>query len=222
MNKCVRVSLVDEQPVVLAGLKSIIESRNGFEVVSLGSKAQDIVDFATRMFPHIILADISLPGHVIEAIERASEINPTAKVVVFTAVNDADLATSALQAGIKGYILKNSSSDELWAALKQVLNGQTYIAPSIAVTVASNLRGPGQSSRANVTFSPREKEVLQYLLRGQTNKEIATVLDISEKTVKQYMTVIIQKLNVRNRVEVVLAAQELFKSQSPAQLSRYS
>jgi DNA-binding NarL/FixJ family response regulator len=133
------------------------------------------------------------------------------RILTFTAATGIDDAISALEAGAGGYVLKGSTGEELIDAVRTVHAGDTYITASYAAKVVAGLRTASlrKSAIEAMRLSLREEQVLRLLLRGSTNREIATTLEIGEKTVKHYMTILMQKLNVRNRVEVVLAAQQL-------------
>ena len=172
----------------------------------------------------MIVLDLRMPGPVIEAIARIATGGGPTQVLVFTAATDVDTAIGALDAGAKGYVLKGSTVGELIGAVQAVHAGDTFITPSFATRVVAGIR---QQTRRRedavaVRLTQREKQIVRLLLKGRTNKEIAIALSISDKTVKHHMTALIQKLHVRNRTEVVLAAQQLalVKAQSgdPAQL----
>jgi DNA-binding NarL/FixJ family response regulator len=122
-----------------------------------------------------------------------------------------DSAIRALDAGASGYVLKGSSAHELIQAIESVCRGETYITQSFASQVIAGLRNAGlrRAAAEAVRFSIREDQIVRLLLRGLTNKAIAISLKISEKTVKNYMTILMQKLNARNRLEVVIAAQKM-------------
>jgi DNA-binding NarL/FixJ family response regulator len=133
--------------------------------------------------------------------------------VAFTASSSKDTAISALEAGVLGYVLKGSTLEELADAVRQVHMGETYLSPSVSANVVAGLRQQARyRTMERVRFSKREEDVLRLLLRGSTNREIAEALSLQEKTIKHYVSVLIQKLDVRNRVEVVLAAQQLASS----------
>lgn len=208
-----RVAFVDDHPVLLSGICQLFAASDEFRVVAVGKCAADVVDIARSLVPDVIVADLNMPGRILEAIAKVATSGGPTRIVAFTATNSIDTAIAALEAGALGYVLKGSSIEELTEAIRQVHGGETYITPSFAAKVVVGLRQATQKrSVPRIVFSKREEEVLRLLLRGSTNKEIADALTISDKTVKHYMTVLIQKLNVRNRVEVVLAAQELASS----------
>ena len=139
------------------------------------------------------------------------KVSPDTKIVAFTAATGVDSAIRALDAGANGYVLKGSSAQELIQAIESVRHGETYITQSFASQVIAALRNASlrRVAAEAVRFSIREDQIVRLLLRGKTNKEIAVALKISEKTVKNYMTILMQKLHARNRLEVVIAAQAL-------------
>ncbi|MCX7646155.1 MAG: response regulator transcription factor [Rhodobacteraceae bacterium] len=213
MTQPISVAFVDDHPVLLSGMTQLFAASEEFRVVGIGRRAEDIVDLARTVRPDVIVLDLSMPGRTLEAVAEVANLNGPTKLLAFTASTDIDAAIATLEAGAVGYVLKGSTIEELSEAIRRVRDGETYITPVFAAQVVASLRRKtGARAVPRVVFSKREEEVLRHLLRGSTNKEIAEALSISDKTVKHYMTVLIQKLNVRNRVEVVLAAQELESS----------
>ena len=207
----VSIAFVDDHPVLLNGLAHIFSEIARFEVLAVGRCASDVVALATAQHPDVVLLDLNMPGDAFAAIARIRELSPQTKIVVFTASAGIDHAVRALEAGATGYVLKGSTDDELMQAIDTVLAGETFITPSFASKVIAALRAASirRTAALKVKLSVREDQIVRLLLLGRTNKEIAQRLQISEKTVKHYMTLLMQKLQARNRVEVVLAAQEL-------------
>ncbi|RIK83682.1 MAG: DNA-binding response regulator [Hyphomicrobiales bacterium] len=207
----VSIAFVDDHPVLLDGLAHIFSELARFEVLAVGRCASDVVELATAKHPDVVLLDLNMPGDAFAAIVRTRELSPETKIVVFTASAGIDHAVRALEAGATGYVLKGSTDDELMQAIDTVLAGETFITPSFASKVIAALRAASirRTAAQKVKLSVREEQIVRLLLLGRTNKEIAQRLQISEKTVKHYMTLLMQKLQARNRVEVVLAAQEL-------------
>lgn len=204
------VAFVDDHPVLLSGVCQLFSGSDEFQVVAVGKSAQDVVDIAATSKPDVLVLDLNMPGRVLEAIATVAGQGQDTRLVAFTASTCIDTAIATLDAGVQGYVLKGSSIEELTEAIRQVKAGETYVTPSLAAKLMERLRKASRpQSGTVVSFSRREEEVLRLLLRGCTNKEIADALSISDKTVKHYMTVLIQKLQVRNRVEVVLAVKEL-------------
>jgi DNA-binding NarL/FixJ family response regulator len=207
----VSIALVDDHPLMIEGIVTLLSRAQGLEVLSTGSTARDIIDIASRFHPDVIIVDLSMSGDVYAAITTSIRLSPNTKIVAFTAATGVDFAIRALDAGANGYVLKGSSAAELIQAVESVRHGETYITQSFASQVIAGLRNASLRKLAAqaVRFSIRENQIVRLLLRGKTNREIAVSLKISEKTVKNYMTILMQKLSVRNRLEVVIAAQKL-------------
>lgn len=212
----ISIAFVDDHPVLLGGLAHIFSEMPEFEVVGTGRCASDVEQISEKN-PDVILVDLNMPGDAFSAIRRSHEISPPTHIIVFTASAGIDHAVKALEAGATGYVLKGSTDDELLQAIDTVMAGETFITPSFASKVISALRNTSTRKPVgqSVKLSVREDQIVRLLLMGRTNKEIAERLKISEKTVKHYMTLLMQKLHARNRVEVVLAAQELGTFVSP-------
>jgi DNA-binding NarL/FixJ family response regulator len=207
----VSIALVDDRPLMIEGIVTLLSRAQGLEVLSTGSTARDIIDIASRFHPDVIIVDLSMSGDVYAAITTSIRVSPNTKIVAFTAAPGVDSAIRALDAGANGYVLKGSSARELLQAVESVCHGETYITQSFASQVIAALRNASlrRVAAEAVRFSIREDQIVRLLLRGKTNREIAVSLKISEKTVKNYMTILMQKLNARNRLEVVIAAQAL-------------
>ena len=207
----VSIALIDDHPLMVEGIVALLSRAQGLEVLSTGSTARDIIDIASRFHPDVIIVDLSMPGDVYAAIATAIKVAPNTKIIAFTAAAGVDFAIRALDAGAHGYVLKGSSAQELIQAIEAVRHGETYITHTFAGQVIAALRNATlrRVAAQAVNFSIREDQIVRLLLRGRTNKEIAASLKIGEKTVKNYMTILMQKLSVRSRLEVVIAAQKL-------------
>jgi two-component system, NarL family, nitrate/nitrite response regulator NarL len=216
----VSVAVVDDHPLMIEAISGLLTRASGFALVGVGTTANDIVDLCRRTQPQVAVVDLPMPGEVYSAIESAIRISPSTKIVAFTAANGVDSAIRALDAGASGYVLKGSSTKELLHAIASVHSGETYITQSFASRVISGLRDASlrRKAAAAVILSIREQQIVRLLMNGRTNKEIAIAIKISEKTVKHYMTALMQKLQVRNRVEVVIAAQKFSDAQVPSNL----
>ncbi len=207
---CVSVAFVDDHPLFLAGVSSLFASQDRFCVVATGGTATDAIEIARGHHPAVMVMDLSMPGDAFAAIAQITRACTT-KIVAFTASTGIDCAVRALDAGASGYILKGSTAAELMAAIELVIRGETFINQGLAAKVIQALRTasvrPVQPE--SLKLSAREQQIVQLLLRGLTNRAIAGRLAISEKTVKHYMTVLMQKMHARNRLEVVIAAQKM-------------
>lgn len=207
----VSVALVDDHPLMVEAVAALFSRAPGFQLLATGTTANDVVEICFRHKPDVLVSDLSMLGNVYAAIASVVKNMPATKVVAFTAATGVDTAIRALDAGAHGYVLKGSNSSELLQAIDCVRRGETYITQNFASQVIAALRDTSlrRIAAEAVNLTIRETQIVRLLLRGQTNKEIAIVLKISEKTVKHYMTILMQKLHARNRLEVVIAAQKL-------------
>ncbi|MDW5318248.1 response regulator transcription factor [Rhizobium sp. PL01] len=208
------VAFVDDHPILLEGMIGLYSMKKDLSIVAHGNNAVDAVKIAEQHTPDVIVIDLSMPGDSLAAIDIIIKTVTKTKVVIFTATSSIEMAVKALNLGVSGYVLKGSTTMELHEAIIAAYNGETYMTPGFATKVIMSMKTAEirqKALRAN-RLNAREEQIVQNLLRGRTNREIAQCLDISEKTVKHYMTVLMQKLDVRNRVEVVLAAQKIGSS----------
>lgn len=207
----VSLALFDDHPILLEGLVGVFNRSDDFKVVAVGTSATEAVDKTIKTAPDAILLDLDMPGNVLAAIESIRRHCPECKLIVFTASLVVENAVKVLEAGAHGYVVKGCSARELAGAINAVMGGETYIASEFASKVICALQNSILRKRAlqRIQLSIREHQVIHLLLSGKTNREISEKLGISEKTVKHYMSVLMQKLNVRNRTEVVLAVQRL-------------
>jgi DNA-binding NarL/FixJ family response regulator len=207
----ISLAFVDDHPILLDGLVRIFSGFEDFTVIAKASSAIDATKIPSLKKTDVVVLDLNMPGNAFEAISKISTEHPETKVIAFTASVNIDHAVQALEAGASGYVLKGSTADELVEAIRSVVRGETFITQSFASKVIQALRNSSLRKMAAqaIRLSVREDQIVRLLLRGRTNKEIANQLSISEKTVKHYMTILMQKLNARNRIEVVLAAQNL-------------
>ena len=155
--------------------------------------------------PDVVLLDVALPdGSGIDAVGPILEELPGTRIAILTSSDDSDTVLAALRAGAAGYLLKGTGSTELIGALKAICRGENYTSPKAASRLLNEVAHPHPPPGASLT--PRERTVLEMLGQGLTNREIAQRLYLSEKTVKRHVTVVMQKLGVRNRVEAALMA----------------
>jgi len=210
------VALVDHHPVTIEGLSHVLGAEGSFEVVARGGSSRDALTIAERHRPDLIILELAIPGNAIEAISEIVSRYPNIGIVAFTAAPGVDYAVGAMEAGARGYVSKTCSPEELVNAARAVTAGNTYVSQNFASEVITALRNASvrRIAMQALRLSTREDQIVQFLLGGKTNKEIASKLGITERTVKHYMTVLMQKLNARNRVEVVIAAQNLRRGQA--------
>ncbi|KOF17815.1 response regulator receiver protein [Ensifer adhaerens] len=207
----ISVAFVDDHPILLEGLVSLYSGKSDLEIVAKGENAVDALKIVEEFSPEVLVLDLSMPGDAIAAIELVAQKYKDTRIIVFTANSSIETAIQVLNYGVSGYVLKGSSASDLHEAIRTVYDGETFITAGFATKVIMAMKTAEirRRSQAQRRLSLREEQIVRHLMRGSTNREIAACLDISEKTVKHYMTVLMQKLDVRNRVEVVLAAQRL-------------
>lgn len=217
----VSVALVDDHPLMVEAVSSLLCRGDVFDIVATGTSAKDVIEIGTLVRPHVMIVDLGMAGDVYAAIATVTALSSETKFVAFTASTGVECAIRALDSGATGYVLKGSSSDELIQAIASVKAGETYITRNFATQVIAALRDTSLRRRAAeaVKLSIREQQIVRLLLKGKTNKEIALAINISDKTVKHYMTILMQKLQVRNRLEVVIAAQKLEDATRRSQLN---
>src|SRR3954469_5283495 len=194
-----RVLVVDDHSLLRTGVANIINMEPTLEVVAEAANGRDAIAAFTTFHPDVVLMDLRMPEmEGVEAVRRIREIDPQARVVVLTTYDaDEDIAR-ALQAGAKAYILKDIAADALIACVRDVLTGKTYLAPTAAAKLAERV--------TQVQLTPRELAAMRLVAKGQSNKEIAGALDISERTVKSHLAHLFEKLQVTSRTEAVRVA----------------
>jgi two-component system nitrate/nitrite response regulator NarL len=203
------IGFVDDHPILLEGLKGLFSDIPAYSVIGTGCSANEAWQIVEAHQPDVLFMDLSMPGDVFATIAKIAKDPVRTKVVVYTAFSSVDSAMRALDAGATGFVLKNSPVDEIFAAVESVVRGELFITGQYASQVMSGLRNREQREAFNrkVKLNVREKQIVEYLRQARTNREIALSMSISEKTVKHYMTILMQKLNARNRVEVVVQSQ---------------
>ena len=213
MSDKIRIALVDDHPLFRDGVASTLKRDAGFELVGQGNNADEAVSIAHEQLPDIMLVDISMPGGGIEAVRAIACACPVVKLVMLTVSENEDDVINALQAGAAGYILKGISGPELLRIARSVAGGETYLMPGLAVKVLTDLRKDTSSlpehEDPRALLTAREEQILELVARAMSNKEIGQQLELTERTVKHYMSNILQKLHAKNRVEAALLAHEI-------------
>ena len=207
-----RIVLIDDHPLFREGVAYTLGSEPTFEVVGQGESLDEAVRLVEDLKPDIILLDINIPGGGIHAAEKIVSSAPITKIIMLTASSDDDDLVKALKAGARGYILKGVAARELISIVRAVQAGEGYITPSLAANLLSEMAGGQRMSKMEANplndLTKREREILEHIAVGLSNKEIGQRLYVSEKTVKHYVTSVLQKLHVRNRVEAALLVQK--------------
>lgn len=210
MSESLQVAIVDDHPLFREGVAHILGAQPDIEIVAEGESAADAVRIAAEQMPDILLLDVSMPGGGLQAVREIAAAYPVIKVVMLTVSEEEDDVTAALRAGARGYILKGVPGRELVRIIRAVSAGEVYVTPSLAASLLFELTNPRRDVAAPSPLeglTEREREILELVAAGQSNKEVGAQLFISEKTVKHHMTNILQKLQVRNRVEAALLAR---------------
>ena len=208
MTEPVRVVIIDDHPLFREGVAATLVSGGDLEVVGEGASAADALALATSLLPDLMLLDLNLPGGGLSAARQVASACPVTKIIMLTFSEEESDVLASLKAGARGYILKGVSGQELRRVVRGVQAGEVYITPTLAAGVLMEMAGSERPSQNPLNdLTPRERQILEGVASGHSNKEIGRDLDISEKTVKHYMTNVLQKLQVRNRVEAALLAQ---------------
>ncbi len=207
MAEIIRIVLVDDHPLFREGVAYTLGAQADMEVVAQGESRDEAARLAERHAPDVLLLDINIPGGGIEAARAIAAARPAIRIIMLTASVDEDDLAAAMAAGAKGYILKGVAARELVGIVRAVNAGEGYVAPSLAASLLAGMAGgarPATPADPLDALTEREREILDLVAAGLSNKEVAASLHLSEKTVKHYMTIIMEKLGVRNRVEAAL------------------
>lgn len=206
-----RIAFVDDHPTLLRGIAALFTDDAAYEIVGTGVTADDAVRLAAETPPDILILDLSMPGDVFAAITQIISHSPSTKIIIFTAFANVDLALKALDAGAHAFVLKGRPSEDLFAAIAAVRVGELFVSPGFSAKLMTGFRNRSRREKElrSAKLSSRELQIVECLLEAKSNKEIARALDLSEKTIKHYMTNLMNKLKVKSRLEVVLAAQSM-------------
>ncbi|MBS7661293.1 response regulator transcription factor [Pseudomonas lalucatii] len=218
MSGRIRIGIVDDHPLLRQGVAAALKRIADFEVVEQGGSAEEAERIAAKYRPDVMLMDVHMPGDSFAAVRAIVTDNPSVRIVMLTVSESEDDAYAALEAGARGYVLKGVSGPELAQAIRNVATGQTFITPGFAGKLISDLQKHKDGEKSVDELTHREEQIIREVANGLTNREVAEKLSLSEKTVKHYMTSIMQKLQVRNRVEAVTAIMEYRRNQHAARI----
>jgi DNA-binding NarL/FixJ family response regulator len=208
----IRIVVADDHPLFRQGVIATLEAAGDIEVVGQASDAAGAVRAIRQLLPDVALLDVSMPGGGIQAAREIASACPVVKVMMLTVSESEDDVLRALQSGARGYILKGVAAGDLVHVVRQVNGGESYVTPALAAGLLTELRGDRRRVGAAHLYqelTERERQILELVAKGQSNKEVARELDLAEKTVKHHMTNVLEKLQVRNRVEAALLARDI-------------
>lgn len=207
MNNVIRILIADDHTLVRAGLRALIDSELGMEVVGEAADGAEAVDKARALQPDVILLDLVMPRKDgIAAITEICGADPDARILVLTSYTDDEKVFPAIKAGALGYLLKDSEPHELLQAIRSVHAGEPSLAPTIARKLMRELQQPPDLPLAENPLSEREVQVLRLVAQGLSNREIADRLVVSERTVRAHVSNILNKLHLANRTQAALYA----------------
>ena len=217
MSDPIRVVLADDHPIYREGVARTLTDAGGIEVVGQASDGEAAARVTEALNPDLVLLDISMPrGGGLGALTRIMQLPKPPFVAMLTASEEEADLMQAMRLGALGYILKGVGAGELVGLVREMAEGQSYVAPGLAGRLLVAMRS-GAARRGGVEENPladlsrREEDILRLVAQGKSNREVGADLDIQEKTVKHYMTSILGKLRVRNRVEAAMLAQKHLK-----------
>jgi len=211
----IRVLIADDQTITRSGLQMLLAAAENIEIVGEARDGQEAIDLATAVQPDVILMDLRMPGiNGIEATRQIHRTSPHISILILTVFEDDTSVFPAIRAGARGYLLKNTEQDELLRAIRTVANGGAIFSPGIAQKVLGYLNAPPTNTLPDVSatlfdeLTAREREILELIAQGQTNSEIAAFLNLSPKTVSNYISNVLLKVHATDRAKLMLLALE--------------
>jgi two-component system response regulator NreC len=210
MTEVIRILIADDHTIFRSGLKLLLASESGFEVVGEAEDGAQAIELAEELLPDVILMDIGMPGiNGFEATKRIKETHPEINILVLTMYRSEEYFFQMLEAGASGYVLKGAETSDLIQSVHTVSEGEVFLYPSMAARLVEEyLRDRRGSSGSGGKLTPRETEILQMIADGYANKEIAELLVISPSTVHSHLSNLMQKLELTKRHELVAYARQ--------------
>jgi DNA-binding NarL/FixJ family response regulator len=209
-DRRIRIMLVDDHEVVRMGLRTLMGKREGFAVVGEAGDVAEAITTARRTEPDVIVMDIRLPdGSGVEACREIRNERPETKVIMLTSYADDEAVYGSIMAGASGYLLKQTRGQDLARAIERVAKGESLLDPAVTDKVLERMRNlAAGGSDELAALSPQERKILGGIAEGKTNKEIAADVFLSDKTVKNYVSSILSKLNLRRRSQAAVFLAE--------------
>ena len=204
---CIRVMLADDHLLMREGIRQLLEFDGSIKVVDEANDGEECIEKLTVSKPDVLLLDINMPKkNGIEVLQKIKEENLIVKVLILTVHNEVEYLLKAIDIGVDGYLLKDSESIELKKAIRTVMKGESYIQPKLVPVLNNRLVARDIDKDKIDSLTGREKEVLIQVANGMFNKEIATTLNISERTVKNHISNIFKKIEVSDRTQAAVFA----------------
>lgn len=211
----IRILLVDDQYLIRQGLRSILESNEDIQVIGEAENGQQAIEQIAALQPDLVLMDIRMPVmDGVAATKAIAQQYPEIKVLILSTFDDDEYVFQAMRLGAKGYLLKDTEPDELMLAIRSIYKGQTLLGPGLFEKALMPVAAPTifrEPPPELAQLTPRELEVLRLIASGANNREIAQSLFLSENTVKNYVTNILSRLNLRDRTQAALLAHSWFR-----------
>lgn len=210
----IRLLIVDNHTLFRQGLVSLLQSEPGFEVTGEASSGEEALHVVPELRPDVVLMDVKMPGiGGVEATRRLIDSNPDTRVLMLTVSEEEESLFAAIQAGARGYILKNADAAELLEAIQRVHSGEAMLSPVMTLRLLQVLQSGGiPAPLAELPLTSREQDVFQLLAQGASNRQIAETLTITENTVKTHVRNVLEKLELHSRSEVAAYARRLSSS----------
>jgi DNA-binding NarL/FixJ family response regulator len=205
MTEPIRVLVADDHMIVRTGIRHVLESEAGFEVVGEAANGSEALSLAAKLRPDVVVLDISMPGESgLQLAAQLRDSSPEPRVLILSMHDNAEYVLESVRAGADGYLLKDTAATELRNAIRAVCRGESYFSPPIAGRLRDALRGKQvtTATRTLDQLTGREREVLLGVVRGKTNKEIAVELGISHRTVETHRESLMRKLRIRTVAEL--------------------
>ena len=210
----IKILLVDDQPLFREGLRTLLSVHTDFQVVGEAGNGEEAIRLVRLLLPSVVLMDLQMPVlDGVAATRNLHEERPDCRVIVLTTFDDDEMVFDGLRAGAVGYLLKDAPSEKLAEAIRVAARGETFLQPSVAAKVVAEFarltRKPVRTANPEIEpLSERELEILRLIAQGASNREIAGTLFLAEGTVKNHVTNILGKLQVRDRTQAALKAKE--------------
>jgi DNA-binding NarL/FixJ family response regulator len=207
----IRILIADDQAITRSGLQSMLAATENIEIVGEARNGEEAIELAGSLQPDVILMDLRMPGiNGIEATRRIHRTSPHISILVLTVFEDDNSVFPAIRAGAGGYLLKNTEQGELLRAIHTVVSGGAVFSPGIAQKVLGYLSAPLPDVPRDIfdELTSREREILELIAQGKTNTEIATLLNLSPKTVSNYISNVLLKVHATDRAKLMLMALE--------------